>query len=30
MLHLLDRFTEVLESRTDHGVRALLLAPRKE
>jgi RimJ/RimL family protein N-acetyltransferase len=29
MLHLLDRFTEVLESRTDHGVRAMLLAPKK-
>jgi RimJ/RimL family protein N-acetyltransferase len=28
MLDLLARFTEVLESRTDHGVRALLLAPR--
>ena len=29
MLDLLARFTEVLESRTDHGVRALLLAPRE-
>jgi RimJ/RimL family protein N-acetyltransferase len=29
MLDLLARFTEVLESRIDHGVRALLLAPRK-
>jgi acetyltransferase len=28
MLDLLARFTEVLESRTDHGVRALLLTPR--
>jgi RimJ/RimL family protein N-acetyltransferase len=30
MLDLLSRFTEVLESRTDHGVRALLLAARKD
>jgi RimJ/RimL family protein N-acetyltransferase len=30
MLDLLARFTEILESRTDHGVRALLLAPRKD
>jgi acetate---CoA ligase (ADP-forming) len=30
MLDLLARFTEVLESRTDHGVKALLLAPRTD
>jgi RimJ/RimL family protein N-acetyltransferase len=30
MLELLARFTEVLESRADHGVRALLLAPKPD